>query len=734
MAFFKKKPLTIILVFIAILQILLFYYYTLSVDREYRAAKADLSSQAFMLTSNIEERASIVKGVSSFVQTVGFDAGPSVINGYLSTAYHSTNHLMNMVIAPDGIIRYLYPIDGNTAILNKSLLLDPKLSTPGMIQETIRSRSITVDGPRMLAQGEYGMVIRQALFKNNSFEGIVSVTLRINDIISHFLGSNSEAYITGMDHAYLFGSHTENKGTLISIPIRFYNQSWLINTHLDPRAKWNALISVLLVDFSFLSIIASVLYFFTRQRRFNRELEQVVNIRTRDLRISERLYEKLAYYDSLTEIPNRRFFMDEFDRLLKAAEPAQTFTLFFFDLNRFKEINDTLGHSAGDRVIRTLARRIHNANLPCRLFARTGGDEFVMLFQDLPRDQIPEMAEQLSAVASKPLIIAGTHLNLSTSIGISLYPEHSTTKEDLLKYADMSMYQAKSTDGQGYYLFDNQLREKLQQKTMIAKYLHSALENHEFVLHYQPQVNAATGDVIGLEALVRWNHPEKGLLLPGYFISAVEEAGLMTQLTDWVIHEVCRQLAAWKREGLQILRTSVNISNSWFYNRNLIPMLMSIFGHYGLAPDCLEFEITESTALLEEHYPLLQQMRDRGIIVSVDDFGTKYSSLNYLKHFPVNKIKIDRTFIVGIGQSSIDETIIKSIAYVASQLGYHLIAEGVEKREQANFLLAHGCKHVQGFLFYRPLPAGEIGPLLKRLESAMKAGTAGIDECKHANE
>lgn len=734
MAFFKKKPVTIILVFIAILQILLFYYYKVSVDREYRASKADLSSQAFMLTSNIEERASIVKGVSSFVQTVGFGADPDVINQYLSTAYHSTNHLMNLVIAPGGIIRYLYPIEGNTAILNKSLLLEPKLSTPGLIEETIRSRTITVDGPRLLAQGEYGMVIRQALFNNNSFEGIVSVTLRINDIISHFLGSDSKVYITGKDHAYLFGTHMEDKGTLISIPVRFYNQSWMINTRLSPSVKWNALISVLLVDFAFLSIIASVLYYLTRQRRFNRELEQVVNIRTRDLRISERLYEKLAYYDSLTEIPNRRFFMDEFDRLLKEADPAHTFTLFFFDLNRFKEINDTLGHSAGDRVIRTLARRIHKASLPCRLFARTGGDEFVMLFQDLPREQIPQMAEQLSAIAAKPLIIAGTHLNLSTSIGISLYPEHSTTKEDLLKYADMSMYQAKATDGKGYFLFDDQLKEKLQQKTLIAKYLHSALENREFVLHYQPQVHAATGDVVGLEALIRWNHPEKGLLPPGYFITAVEEAGLMTQLTDWVIHEVCRQLAAWKQEGLQILRTSVNISNSWFYNRNLIPMLMAIFDHYGLTPDCLEFEITESTALLEEHYPLLQQMRDQGIIVSVDDFGTKYSSLNYLKHFPVSKIKIDRTFITGIGQSSIDETIIKSIVYVASQLGFDLIAEGVENREQTDFLLAHGCAHVQGFLFYRPLPACEIGPLLKRPGLAMKTGSAMMEECNRAIE
>ncbi|WP_025695047.1 putative bifunctional diguanylate cyclase/phosphodiesterase [Paenibacillus durus] len=718
MAFFKKKPFTIILIFIVVLQIALFYYYSLSVDREYRAAKADLSSQANLLTSNIEERASIVKGVSSFIQTVGFDADPDEINRYLYSAYNSTNHMMNVLIAPEGVIRYLYPIEGNTAILNKSLFFESRLSTPGLIEETIRSRTITIDGPRVLAQGEYGMVIRQAIFKNNSFEGIVSVTLRINDIIDHFLGNNSRVYVTREDHTFLFGSRAENKGTLISIPVHFYNQSWLINTYLDPRAKWNALVSVLLVDLAFLSIIGSVLYFLSRQRRFNRELEQVVNIRTRDLRISERLYEKLAYYDSLTEIPNRRFFMDEFDRLLKAAEPAQTFTLFFFDLNRFKEINDTLGHSAGDQVIRTLAGRIHKVKLPCRLFARTGGDEFVMLFQDLPRESIAEMAEQLSEAASQPLVIFGTHLSLSVSIGISLYPEHSTNKEDLLKYADMSMYQAKSTDGQGYFLFDDQLREKLQQKTMIAKYLHSALENHEFVLHYQPQVNAATGAVAGLEALVRWNHPEKGLLLPGYFISAVEEAGLMTQLTDWVIHEVCRQLAAWKREGLQILRTSVNISNSWFYNRNLILMLRSILDEYGLTPDCLEFEITESTVLLEEHYPLLQQMRDEGILVSVDDFGTKYSSLNYLKHFPVGKIKIDRTFIIGIGQSSIDETIIKSITFVASQLGYDLIAEGVDSEEQVDFLMANGCKYMQGFLFYRPLPAEEIRLLLTAKDAA----------------
>lgn len=727
MAILRKKSVLIILVFVVTLQFLLYYYYSLSVKQELRAAKADLSSQAYMLTSNLEERVATVKGVSSFIQTVGMDADPGTINRYLTTAYTSTNSLMNIIVAPDGVIQYLYPAAGNAAIYNKNLFTDTRLSTPGLIQQTIDSRDITVDGPRTLAQGDYGMVIRQAIFHNDSFQGIVSVTLRINDIISHFLSGNSQVFVTRENHEYLFGTRTPDRGTLISMPVHFYNQSWLINTYLKPGVKGKTLLSVLLMDLAFLSIILSILFALSRQKRFSSELEQVVSIRTRDLRISERLYEKLAHYDSLTEIPNRRFFMDEFDRLLRTVKPGQTFTLFFFDLNRFKEINDTLGHSAGDKVIRALAKRIHNAGLPCRLFARTGGDEFVMLFEDLPRDRIAEMAERVSSIASEPLGISGMYLNLTTSIGISLYPEHSTKKEDLLKYADMAMYQAKSLDGQGYFLFNDQLQEKLQQKTMIAKYLHTALEKNEFVLYYQPQVNAATGALVGLEALIRWNHPEKGLLPPGAFISAVEEIGLMTQLTDWVLHEVCRQLAAWKKEGLHILRTSVNITNSWFYNRSLIPMLMSILDDYGLPASCLEFEITESTALLEEHYPLLQQMRDRGIVVSVDDFGTKYSSLNYLKHFPVNKIKIDRTFILGIGHSPIDETIIKSIAFVASQLGYDLIAEGVESREQVDFLMAHGCGHVQGYLFYRPLPAHEIGPLLK-------AETVGNDRSARYNK
>ncbi|MNI63661.1 Oxygen sensor protein DosP [compost metagenome] len=182
----------------------------------------------------------------------------------------------------------------------------------------------------------------------------------------------------------------------------------------------------------------------------------------------------------------------------------------------------------------------------------------------------------------------------------------------------------------------------------------------------------------------------------------------MIQLTDWVLREVCRQLCEWRAQGMPLLRISINISNSWFYNRNLIENLLSILDQHGLDTNMLEFEITESTALLEEHYPLLQQMRDRGIIVSIDDFGTKYSSLNYLKHFPVNKIKIDRTFITGIGVSSIDETIIKSIVYVASQLGYDLIAEGVETAEQLDFLVRHNCPHIQGFYFFPPLPAEEI--------------------------
>jgi diguanylate cyclase (GGDEF)-like protein len=377
-------------------------------------------------------------------------------------------------------------------------------------------------------------------------------------------------------------------------------------------------------------------------------------------------------------------------------------------LNKFKEINDTLGHSTGDQVIKTLANRLKNGNLPYKLFARTGGDEFVMIFASLPDDQIPVIAGRISALVSDNLLIAGAHLSLSTSIGISLYPKHSLNKEDLLIFADMSMYQAKSQDNSHYFVFDWELREKLEQKTMISKYLHSALQNNEFVLHYQPQINAVTGEIVGIEALIRWNHPEKGLIGPGTFIMAVEEAGLMIQLTDWVIREVCRQLCEWRKQGMPLIRTSINISNSWFYNRNLIENLLSVLEQYGLESSMLEFEITESTALLEEHYPLLQQMRDQGIVVSIDDFGTKYSSLNYLKHFPVNKIKIDRTFITGIGVSSIDETIIKSIVYVASQLGYELIAEGVETPEQAEFLITQGCPYIQGFLYFPPLPAAEI--------------------------
>lgn len=711
MAFISKKPLTIILGFIVALQLSLFYYYSLSVDREYRAEQADLSAQAVMLTSNIEERVSIVKGVSSFVQAVGFDADPAVINQYLAAAYGNSSDIMNIMIAPDGLIHYVYPLAGNTAILNKSLFLDSALSSPGLIQETLRSRKITVDGPRTLAQGDYGMVIRQALYNGDTFKGIVSVTMRIDDIVD-FLLTSSEVYVTTVDHTFLFGNQNHDPKQQITAPLEIYNQHWLMGVALNTHKKWEVLRGLLGIDVAFLLIIAFILYIMWHQNRFNRELERIVSIRTRDLRISKRLYEKLAHYDSLTDIPNRRYFMEEFERLLQSAEPTQTYTLFFFDLNRFKEINDTLGHSIGDQVIKALAGRLANGNLPFIMFARTGGDEFIMLFEDTPPENIPDIAGKISVLISETLNIAGAQLSLSTSIGVSLYPEHSLDKDDLLKFADMSMYQAKSQDDADYFLFNWELREKLLQKTMIAKYLHFALERNEFVLHYQPQINAITGEMVGMEALIRWNHPEKGLIGPGAFIAAVEEAGLMIQLTDWVLREVCRQLCAWRTDGMTLLRTSINISNSWFYNRNLLENLFAVLDQYQLGTEVLEFEITESTALLEEHYPLLQQMRDRGIVVSIDDFGTKYSSLNYLKHFPVNKIKIDRTFITGIGVSTIDETIIKSIIYVASQLGYDLIAEGVETGEQAEFLIQHKCPYIQGFLFFPALPPVEIRKLV----------------------
>ncbi|MBT2291273.1 EAL domain-containing protein [Paenibacillus albidus] len=709
MAFINKKPLTIILVFSLALQISLFYYYSLSVDREYRTEKADLSSQALMLTSNMEERISIVKGVSSFMQTVGFDAEPAVINNYLQNAYNQSRNVKNIAVAPDGLIRYIYPPDGNSAILNKSLFLDASLSTPGLVQETIRSHSITIDGPRILAQGEYGMVIRQALFDGDALAGIVSVTLRIDDILNEFTQKNSEVYVTTEDHSFLFGQQNPpDPHNQITVPVQLYNQHWLMGVSLQPHKRLELLLGVLWIDLAFLLIIAFIVYTYWHQSCFNRELERMVNMRTHDLRKSKRMYEQLAHFDPLTEIPNRRYFMDEFERLLQSAKPGQTYSLFFFDFNKFKEINDSLGHFTGDQVIKTMAQRLNTGILPFILFARTGGDEFVMLYADLPQQDIPVIAERISKLVGETAEIEGAQISMSTSIGISLYPEHSQNKEDLLKFADMAMYQAKSQEKAGYFLFNQELREKLEQQKMISKYLHTALERKEFVLHYQPQINAISGEMIGMEALIRWNHPEKGLIGPGTFIAAVEEAGLMTQLTDWVLREVCSQLRSWREEGLALLRTSINISNSWFYNRNLIENLFAVLDQYQLDTEVLEFEITESTALLEEHFPLLQQMRDCGIKVSIDDFGTKYSSLNYLKHFPVNKIKIDRTFISGIGISTIDETIIKSIVFVASQLNYDLIAEGVETAEQADFLIKHHCPNIQGFYFFKPLPADEI--------------------------
>lgn len=711
MAFLTKKPLLMLIVIFVSLQISLYYLFDLSVEQEYRTVRADLGAKAEMLSSNLEERASIVRGIRSFIETVGMDADPSVINAYLASAYTNSKHVMNVMVAPDAIIGYVYPLEGNDTLIGKNLLEDPELASPGMVHETIRSRSITFDGPRTLAQGIQGAVIRQAIYENNRFRGIVSVTLSVQDISEEFPQENSDFLFLGDTNGqHLFGYTPEPGERMLTAPVPVYNQQLVVGIPHKAVNRGSALQQVLWIDFVCLFAIAFIVYTIWNQRRFSRELERLVDVRTHDLRLSERRYEKLAYYDSLTEIPNRRYFMDEFDRLL-SKESGRSLALFFFDIDNFKEINDTLGHSVGDQVIRKLARRIDGGGFPCRMFARTGGDEFAMLFQDLPEGQIDGIAVRISELAGQTMQISDVRLNLSTSTGVSLYPQHATTKDDLLKFADIAMYRAKAQDDVHHFVFNGELADSLKQRTLIFRDLKAAFEHNQFVLHYQPQVNAVSGDIVGLEALIRWNHPKQGLLGPGAFIAAVEEAGLMIRLTEWVIQETCRQLSQWRDQGLPIYRTSINVSNSCFYNGSLLDNLLPILERYGLEPHWLEFEITESTALLEKHYPLLTQIRDRGIVVSIDDFGTKFSSLNYLKHFPVNKIKIDRTFISGIGRSSIDETIIKSIIYVASQLNYELIAEGVETEEQAGFLVEQGCPFIQGFLYYRPLAPDHIAAL-----------------------
>ncbi|HEB96553.1 MAG TPA: EAL domain-containing protein [Sedimenticola thiotaurini] len=430
----------------------------------------------------------------------------------------------------------------------------------------------------------------------------------------------------------------------------------------------------------------------------------------------ERRIRYQANYDALTRLPNRTLLLDRLVQAIASARRERwALGLMFVDLDHFKGINDTFGHATGDRLLQQVAERIRRAVRESDTVARFGGDEFVVLLQDIRNaGDAALVAEQIIATLSSPFQMRGREIFIGASIGITLYPDDAGDADALLQNADMAMYQAKESGRNRYQFFTPRMQEQVQQRLSLEQDLRLALERNELELHYQPIVETGTRRAVSAEALLRWHHPREGLITPDRFISIAEETGLIGPIGKWVLETACHQLAQWRAAGLSDLCISVNLSRRQRDSGLTGTYLDRLLSATGLPGDALSLEITESLLMEDtrESIAWLSELKTRGITLSVDDFGTGYSSLGYLKRFPVDVIKIDRSFIMDLPDDSDDIRLVETIVAMGRSLGHRLVAEGVETRAQMEILERLGCHYQQGYLFSRPLPPEQCGQWL----------------------
>lgn len=444
-----------------------------------------------------------------------------------------------------------------------------------------------------------------------------------------------------------------------------------------------------------------------------------------DRRRREALLDYQAHYDLVTGLPNRYGFAERLElAIAAAARDGDRFAICFVDLDRFNRINDTLGHSAGDDVLAAVAQRLRETIPPEATLARMGGDEFTLIMPTA-RDEGAALraGHRLLAALEEPFYAEGFELFVSASVGVCLYPRDGADASTLLKNADSAMYRAKAHGRNRVSAFAPELGHAAQARLALDNQLRRAIDLGQFALHYQPQIDLRRNCVIGVESLIRWRHPDRGLLAPSAFIAAAEDSHLMSRIADWVLAESCRQAAVWQRQWGIPFRMAVNISARQFEEGEIVPRAAAALAASGLDPRWLDLEITESMLMRDPEGSALkiEQLRSMGVRVTLDDFGTGYSSLAYLQKFPVDALKIDRSFVWGLGTGKREDAsgaaLVQAIVALAHSLGLDVLAEGVETADQHMLLRAIGCDEAQGYLYARPLPPDQVGEALRSLGS-----------------
>ena len=574
-----------------------------------------------------------------------------------------------------------------------------------------------------------GVVMYQAVFQNREsasspsrVRGVVSAVFRMDDVLLSALGELDPDYLTVclLDPAAPVANQrlTGHKGcsSELATKVRYFSSSsvqfgertWLFQVAAGPRfashergwIAWSTL-TVSLLAVTMLGVFLIV------QTGHARRTEQLVVERTRELAQSNAGLHKLALYDPLTGLANRLHWTEEVRNALDASRRhGDKMAVLFVDLDHFKNVNDSLGHSVGDLLLKAVAERLQSCLRAHDVMARQGGDEFVVMLSRLRhKGDATTVASKMVEQLTEPFVLNGHTVRASASVGVVLYEGGEEDVETLLRHADLAMYRAKSSGRNAWAFFEPEMDHSIAQRVLVESDLRRAIRDNQLVLHYQPQVNCDTGAVTGVEALVRWQHPQRGLLMPDSFVQQAESSGLIDDLGSWVMREAFRQWRVWADQGIDGVTMAVNVSAMEFGRASFIPRLRRALDDTEADPDWIELEITES-ALMQSLPELIERLGDiarMGVQLALDDFGTGYSSLGYLKRLPLNSLKIDKSFVRDLPGDKEDEAIVCATLSMAKALGLKVIAEGVEVVEQRAFLAEKGCDEIQGWLVARPM-------------------------------
>ncbi len=636
---------------------------------------------------------------------------------YADQVLRSVGGISSLQLAPAGIISHIYPLAGNEKAIGHNILRDDPRRKEAQL--AIDEHRLTLAGPFQLIQGGVAIIGRKPVYLPSGdtevFWGFASALIFIDELLITTeldqLESKGYSYqLTSLDPvtavAEVFASSsTPLSAERYSVLAKLPNATWqLVMSRPGNALAWSAVagyLASLLAGF----LIAWILHYVLRQPQ---KLRLIVQQKTAEL-------EHLAYHDHLTGLANRRALSGQLKRVLgEHGRYGKSAVFLYLDLDDFKRVNDSLGHDAGDALLKQIAERLSGCVRSSDIVARLGGDEFgILLLESESVRDVSRIAEKLIDTIKQPVCIEDRSFVVSTSVGITRIPADGQEVDSILCNADLAMYSAKKAGKQAYRFYDSSLQAVAVEKLRIEDDLVTAVEQSQFVLHYQPIIALGSVEVVGYEALIRWQHPDRGLLYPVEFIAVAEENGTIIDIGYWVIRQACLQLKANQSNCCAGLQISVNLSPRQFKDPNLLGNIRSIVQATGVAGRLLEFDITESCLMddVDNAIKVLQQLKQMGISVAIDDFGTGYSSLALVKHLPVDKLKIDRSFVTDLETDPSDRKVVQGIISMAHKLELKVVAEGIESAAQLQLLQGYDCDLAQGFLFSKPVPSDELASL-----------------------